>query len=141
MEISSRLSKNNSYYDRFAAEVGARSESRDFSKALDLFLAAIDSEKTILDIGCGTGTHLEVFKGRGFQALGIEPSSKMRELCQSRGLQAIDGAFENLSDLELPKVGGVWCAASLLHVPRQELPKTLKTISELLLVSGSLLSQ
>jgi SAM-dependent methyltransferase len=132
METSSRLSKNNAYYDRFATEVSARSEARDFSKALGLFLEAADPEKTILDIGCGTGTHLEEFRNRGFKALGIEPSSKMRELCMSHGLQAIDGAFEGLASLDLPEVGGVWCAASLLHVPKQELHMTFKTISDLL---------
>jgi SAM-dependent methyltransferase len=132
METSSRLQKNNSYYDRFATEVGSRSEARDFSKALTLFLGKVDQQKTILDIGCGTGTHLEDFKKRGFKALGIEPSQKMRELCEARGLQTLDGTFETLAGLSLPPVGGIWCAASLLHVPSKDLAKTLKAISELL---------
>lgn len=133
MENSARLSKNNSYYDRFAAEVGARSEARDFSRALDIFLSTIDRQKTILDIGCGTGTHLEEFRERGFKAVGVEPSQKMRDLCKARGLQAIDGAFENLMELNLPDAAGIWCAASLLHVPRESLNTTIKTISGLLL--------
>jgi SAM-dependent methyltransferase len=132
MEVSSRLSRNNSYYDRFAAEVSVRSEARDFSKALDLFLRSANPQKTILDIGCGTGTHLREFKNRGFDALGIEPSAKMRELCSTQGLQAVDGAFETLNNLDLPEVSGIWCAASLLHVPKTDLDPTLRTISNLL---------
>lgn len=132
METSVRLSKNNSYYDRFAAEVGARSEARDFSKALDLFLSMADRQKTILDIGCGTGTHLEEFKKRGFRALGVEPSRKMRDLCKARGLQVIEGAFENLTKLSILETAGVWCAASLLHVPKEDIGKTFKMISDLL---------
>jgi SAM-dependent methyltransferase len=132
MDNSTRLSKNISYYDRFATEVGARSDARDFSRALDLFLSTTDRQKTILDIGCGNGTHLEEFNKRGFKALGVEPSPKMRQLCESRGLHAIDGAFENLDSLKTPLVAGIWCAASLLHVPKEDLHKTLKTISDLL---------
>lgn len=132
MDTITRLSKNNSYYDRFVAEVGARSEARDFTKALELFLGAVNPSKTVLDVGCGSGIHLQEFKKRGFKALGIEPSLKMRELCESRGLSCIEGAFENLGALKLPDTGGIWCAASLLHVPREELPATFKTISSLL---------
>jgi len=132
METSVRLSKNNSYYDRYAAEVGGRSESRDVSKALGLFLNLVDRQKTILDIGCGTGTHLEEFRKRGFQALGVEPSQKMRDLCKARGLETIDGAFENLAELRFPEVAGIWCAASVLHVPKEDLDKTFRLISELL---------
>jgi len=132
MEPTSRLEKNNSYYDRFAAEVGSRSEARDFSRALELFLRSANPARTILDIGCGTGTHLAEFAQRGFKALGIEPSAKMRELCHGLGFEAIEGAFETLASLDLPPVAGIWCAASLLHVPKEELPATLKSIAELL---------
>jgi SAM-dependent methyltransferase len=132
MSAEDRLKRNNAYYNRFIAEVGTRSETRDFSKALDLFLSAADPYKTILDIGCGTGTHLNEFKKRGFLALGIEPSEKMRECCRKLELPTIDGAFENLDSLELPSVGGIWCAASLLHVPSDELKSTLEKICTLL---------
>jgi SAM-dependent methyltransferase len=133
-----RLQKNNAYYDRFLLEVGARSESRDFSKALKLFLDAVLPNKTILDIGCGTGTHLQEFHKKGFSALGIEPSIKMRERCESLGLRTLEGAFENLESLKIPEVGGIWCAASLLHVPREDLKSTFEKISNLLPPSAPL---
>jgi SAM-dependent methyltransferase len=136
MDSSERLAKNNSYYDKFISEVKQRGEFRDFSKALDLFLVGIDPSKTILDVGCGTGIHLKEFENRGFAALGIEPSQKMRELVKENGLKAIDGAFETLNSLALPSVAGIWCAASLLHVPRVDLRKTFEILKGLLPKNG-----
>lgn len=132
MKFEERITKNNSYYDRFVSEVGWRSENRDFSKALEFFLAHADSTKTILDIGCGTGTHLANFQSRGFKAIGIEPSAKMRGAVSNRGYEVMDGSFETLEPLPLPAVAGIWCAASLLHVPEEELSATLKKLSDIL---------
>jgi len=132
MDTASRLAKNDSYYARFAAEVGARTEARDFSKALGLFLAAVHPSKTILDIGSGTGVHLQQFKDQGFKALGVEPSLAMRELCAVRGLKCIEGSFEGLLNLSHSDVGGIWCASSLLHVPKENLRETFQSICHLL---------
>src|SRR4051812_10636249 len=101
-DFDDRLKKNNEYYNRFADKVAKRIEVRDYSKAYEIFLKNIDKQKTILDIGCGTGPHLQEFKNRGYKGLGIEPSLQMRNHALARGLEVIDGTFENLSRLNLP---------------------------------------
>lgn len=132
MTYAERLAKNNQYYDRFAQKVGARSEKRDFSRAFASFTRHVDKSGVILDIGCGTGSHLKQFQTRGFLVLGVEPSAGMRKIAYDAGLPVIDGTFETLEKLALPKVGGVWCAASLLHVALADFPAALRNIAALL---------
>jgi len=128
---SKRIQRNNDYYDFFAPKVKIRSDERDFSKAFDEFLGHADKEKTILDIGCGSGNHLKIFKSKGYMALGIEPSAKMRSLAAEEG-DVIDGTFETLDELNLPQIGGIWCASSLLHVPKENIDNVFKMIFSLL---------
>jgi SAM-dependent methyltransferase len=132
MTDDKRFAKNNQYYDRFAQKVGARSEKRDFNRAFTSFTRYADKSGVILDIGCGTGNHLKQFQARGFLVLGVEPSAGMRQIAYDAGLPVIDGTFETLDKLALPKVGGVWCAASLFHVPLADLPATLRKLAALL---------
>jgi cyclopropane fatty-acyl-phospholipid synthase-like methyltransferase len=135
-ETTERIRKNNSYYARFAEKVAERTENRDFSKALDMFLNGIEKNKLIVDIGSGAGIHLKYFNDQGFKTLGIEPSKRMRELASDLGASSIEGTFENLDSLSLKDVGGVWCAASLLHVPKENLSSVVQKISAILESNG-----
>lgn len=119
-------------------QVNERSENRDFSKAFDAFAPLVNASGPVLDIGCGTGNHLAEFDRRKIPALGIEPSAAMRGYVLNQGFRAIDGTFETLKDLSLPKAGGIWCAASLLHVPEENLLTTFKTMFDLLLSNAPL---
>jgi len=55
-------------------------------------------QSDLLDVGCGTGVYVEALRKRGFNAIGIEPSSKMREFAHSRLSRKIvqDGSILNL---------------------------------------------
>jgi SAM-dependent methyltransferase len=132
MSYAERLAKNNQYYDRFAQKVSARSEKREFSRAFTSFTRYVDKSGVILDIGCGTGNHLKQFQAKGFLVFGVEPSAGMRKIAYDAGLPVIDGTFETLEKLALPKVSGVWCVASLLHVALADLPAVLRKIAALL---------
>jgi len=67
-----------------------------------------------------------------------EPSSELRDICVNRGLNVINGTFENLDELELPELSGIWCAASLLHVPKEECEDVFYSLSKLLPQGGKL---
>lgn len=45
----------------------------------------------LLDIGCGTGNHMEQFIKHGFDVVGIEPSEKMRKHAQLKA-KVLDGS-------------------------------------------------
>jgi SAM-dependent methyltransferase len=62
-------------------------------------LSCLPSRAKLLDIGCGTGQHLENLIRKGFNASGIEPAKKMREIAQSR---LPSGTVSTASVLNLP---------------------------------------
>lgn len=133
-----RIRKNNEYYDLFAEDVAQRTETRDYGPWLDKTCACIPAGGRILDIGCGAGLHMAEFLARGFQVIGVEPSTQMRRMASSKGLTVIEGAFETLDTLELPKAHAIWCASSLLHVPVSRLTDVLLMVRSLLLADGVL---
>lgn len=137
-DVQRRLSSNRAYYDRFAAEVAERNARRDYSRAMSGFTGLLEAGATILDVGCGAGAHMLCFERMGFRALGVEPSSEMRRLAKAKGLEVVEGSFETLGALELPAVSGIWCAASLLHVPTDEVAGALKALRARLPESGPL---
>lgn len=128
MQVTERIAKNNAYYDLFASEVAARSQARDFSRAFDAFTERLHQGAVLLDIGCGTGEHLDWFAAHGFTAIGVEPSARMREIAREKGHTVVDGTFESLAALNLPAANGIWCAASLLHVPLEEVDTVLASL-------------
>jgi len=133
-----RIHRNNEYYNTHSSNLVIRTSKRDYTKWTNLFLEGLNNDKHILDIGCGNGSHLDLFEKQGFKTIGIEPSTKLRDLCIIRGLNVIDGSFEKLDELELPELTGIWCAASLLHVPEEECENVFFSLSKLLPEGGKL---
>lgn len=50
----------------------------------------------LLDIGCSTGTAVEIFRGLGIDAEGIDPSPPAVEVGRARGLTLYEGYLEDL---------------------------------------------
>lgn len=130
MDLHSRLDQNNQYYNQFAAKVEGRTENRDYTHHMAAFTKHLPDVATILDIGCGLGQHMEWFQKAGYETVGIEPSEKVRHIAQSKGLKVFEGSFENVSQLELPPIDGIWTAASLLHIPWEEIPTVFSHIAK-----------
>ena len=78
----------------------------------------------VLDVGAGPGHLTAELAGAGARAVALDASAAMVALAARRGVPVVrgdlrrapfaDGAFD-----------GVWSSASLLHVPRAEVPATL----------------
>ena len=50
---------------------------KDYTSEVDFICKNIKSVKSILDVGCGTGTHAIELSKRGYQVTGIDPSKEM----------------------------------------------------------------
>ena len=91
--------------------------------------------RRILDVGCGTGRHLEWLRPVSEAALGIDPSEGMLERAQAKGLEVRLGALPNLPVGDRA-VDAVVCALVLEHVP--DLRAAFKEIHRVLAPGGSL---
>jgi SAM-dependent methyltransferase len=131
-----RIDKNNEYYNSFYKQLQNRTEKRNYSELFEIFTKHLGISGTILDIGCGTGLHLKKFKEMGYDAIGIEPSIGLKEICEEQNLNVFEGTFENINSIKLPeKISGLWCAASLLHIPKEQLRNILKNLRQLVEVN------
>jgi hypothetical protein len=65
----------------------------------------------------------------------------MRRHCRERGLEVLDGSFEKILEAIEPinqPIGGIWCAASMLHVPAERFEPILNDLNRILQDRGVL---
>ncbi|HET9109383.1 MAG TPA: class I SAM-dependent methyltransferase [Ktedonobacterales bacterium] len=90
----------------------------------------------LLDAGCGTGRDARAFAAAGQIVLGVDLSQGMLDEAGERTARrlptgAIRYALMDLRRLELPDAScrGVWCSASLLHLPLHAAPRAMAELA------------
>ncbi len=100
----------------------------------DHFLEHIPG-KDLLDIGSGPGHAARYFQEKGMHVLCIDYSEQMIALCREKGLEAQCMDIENIT-LPENSYNGVWACASLLNLPKTNLPQALAQIHRVLKPEG-----
>ena len=126
-------------YDRIAQEYAERSD--DDGSSLE-FLAwrtgLLGSDGPLVDLGCGPGRDLAAFAATGTLCLGVDLSVGMLAVAARRGLPVVRGDLRE-PPIQPGSVGTVYSCAALLHVPREQVPATLRAWRALLRPGGRLL--
>jgi ubiquinone/menaquinone biosynthesis C-methylase UbiE len=99
------------------------------------------SNGKILDLGCGYGRDVQIFAQKmSFQVLGIDLSRSMLKNAQrfvTSNAQFIQFDMRCIDQILLEdSMDGVWACASLLHVPKAELPALLNSLWKILKPGG-----
>ena len=89
----------------------------------------------VLDIGSGPGRDALLLQEHGCKVICLDASSKMVEMCQAKGLEAIEGDFMQIS-FPPKSFDGVWAYTSLLHIPKADIGKAFEEICRVLKVGG-----
>ncbi len=127
-------------YDRIAADYAAHNAAmpRESVEAGTRLLRLAGGGAQILDAGCGAGRDMVWLEAQGARVVGVDLSRGM--LAQAR--QITRGP---LAQMDLRRLGlrdgcfsGVWCAASLLHLPKAEAPGALRELHRVLRPGGLL---
>jgi 2-polyprenyl-3-methyl-5-hydroxy-6-metoxy-1,4-benzoquinol methylase len=81
----------------------------------------------VLDIGCGRGELLEVFRESGIEARGIDLNQDSLAVCRSKALQ-VEAAdlFAYLDAQPDSSLGGVVCSQVVEHLPPERLPELIR---------------
>ncbi len=126
-------------YDRIAEQFTEQWFDHPPERELDGFLRRLRPGSTILDAGCGPGHHAQRLSSAGHRVLGIDLSDGMlrhaRKLVQSIALQKM--SLERL-DFSAGSFDALWCAAAILHVPRERLARVLAGFRRVLKPGGLL---
>ncbi|WP_439026722.1 class I SAM-dependent methyltransferase [Haloarchaeobius sp. DT45] len=102
----------------------------------DRFFEALSGEH-ILDVGCGPGPDTAVFADRGYSVTGLDRTASFLQAARA---EIPVGRFVRGDMRRLPfeddSFDGVWASASLLHVPRRDVPATLRAFRRVLAPDG-----
>jgi SAM-dependent methyltransferase len=69
----------------------------------------------LMDVGCGDGSMLEIARGLGWRAMGLEVDAAAVQAARSRGLEVVQGSFSCLGEY-LGEFDCIICSHVLEHV-------------------------
>lgn len=99
------------------------------------FLKHMPSGGKILDVGCGSGRDLKFFKECGFDVVGMDASEEMVKLSSEYSREkTLLLNFDQIDFYE--EFDGIWCSASLLHIPSEQLLSIMEKILKALKPNG-----
>jgi SAM-dependent methyltransferase len=128
---------NLAYYEANAMKYAESTAQVNLSQLYAPFLSLLPRGARILDVGCGGGRDLKAFREMGFKPLGIEPSISLAEI--ARKYSEVEVVVTKVDSIEfVEEFDAIWACASLLHLPKSELPEALRRIRRSLIAGGVL---
>ena len=107
-------------------------------RELTRFMRQLSKGAAVLDAGCGGGRDLAAFSAAGFSGVGLDISPRLAAIAQH-----YSGCRVSVGDVRDPpfengSFHGIWAAASLLHLAREDVEPALKRLQRLLVPGGHL---
>lgn len=125
------------WYDDNAKTFAERTQFLDMSHLQDEFLAHLPKGGTILDAGCGAGRDSKAFIDKGFDVTAIDASANLAKVAEAFTGRPV--AVMRFQEVPWEKAfDGIWACASLLHVPKCELPDVFRRLARALKPGGIL---
>lgn len=129
--------KTLNYYNQHAQTFSDSTLNVDMSALYAEFLPLIPKHGHILDAGCGSARDAMYFKQQGFTVSAFDASENIAKLASNYLQQTVEvKAFQQLNCTNM--YDGIWCCASLLHVPKVELPQVFLKLQNALKPNGVL---
>jgi len=92
-----------------------------------MYATRFQGSANILDIGCGRGEMLDVFREAKIQAHGIDLNDDSIAICHGKGWAAEKAdLFGYLASLAGSSLGGVVCCQVVEHLPPERLPELIR---------------
>ena len=123
------------YYNQNAEAFSISTLNVDFSDVQQVFLKVLPKKAHILDFGCGSGRDAKYFQKHGYQVTAVDGSEKMCILSSALiGQPVRQMLFYELKDENI--YDGIWACASILHLPKDELPDVFEKMVRALKADG-----
>jgi ubiquinone/menaquinone biosynthesis C-methylase UbiE len=107
------------------------------SKHLIDFLKLLPKNGNILDVGCGAGVDSNFIKSIKFTVVGIDNSKEMLKIAR-KNYPEIKFLLKDMRKIKFndKKFDGIIFSYSLIHIPKNQMPKTLKRFSKIIKSNG-----
>lgn len=116
------------YYQTHAQSFFDSTYHVDMSSLHALFYRYLPVGARVLDAGCGSGRDSKTFAEKGYQVEAFDASPTLAKLASKHaGISVQTLRFEEF--VSEPHYDGIWCCASLLHLPYSQLSDTLRRLS------------
>lgn len=126
-------------YDEHAEEYCRFHFNESFENRLDPFISLLPKETFVLDVGCGCGRDTKYLIEQGINTIGIDLSEKVIDEARSYVPKAtffkMDMRNLNFKDA---RFGGILAMASILHIPKIQVPGLLTEFRRILRNNGIL---
>lgn len=123
------------FYERNAEDYFRATVGIDMSEPRERFAKLLSPGARVLDAGCGSGRDARAFLALGFQVTAFDASPRLAALAREHtGLPVEVRTFQEVTWREA--FDGIWASASLLHVPRAELPSVMRRLRDALVPGG-----
>ena len=124
-------------YNAKAKEYADLTEPETATASLQDFISLMPKGARVLDLGCGPGTSSAHMRDAGLNPDPLDASQGMIDIAKAKfGLDARLGTFDDIPDT--PTYSGVWANFSLLHAPREDLPRHLTALHQATHANGIL---
>ena len=125
------------YYSKHAADFVASTQDADMTSLYQKFLSYLPTAGQLLDCGCGSGRDTKYFAQQGYKVTAIDATPELcRKAKELTGQDIICMTFDKINWDR--RFDGIWACASLLHLPKQELPSIFNKLTAALKPGGHL---
>ncbi len=136
--MKSELNQTRDSYDKHAVEIADGFWEFELTDTWNTFSQSLPAGAKVADIGCGPGRDTGQFIQRGFWTTGIDYSSGMLQEAMRRApAPYLQGDMRTLP-FTAEAFNGAWVCASMLHIPRNEVPGVLAGIWRILKPGGTI---
>lgn len=111
-------------YNRHAEQYAAR-DVYPLERILARFVELVGGGGLAVDVGCGAGQYAEALRVRGLRVVGLDLSAQMLAQAQLAGRRRLLQADMRRLPLRSCRADGCFVCASLLHIPRPQVPTVL----------------
>ena len=120
--------------DDYHADHAADTWDDDF---IEIFSQMVGKGAKVLDLGCGPGIETKKLVGKGLSVYGLDLSDKLLEIARKNNpaVEFVQGDMRHLPYGD-GQFDGVFAKASLLHIPKSDIPQVLAEISRVLKPKG-----
>lgn len=130
------------YYENNSKFLINRYESADVSEVQKLLLQTFNKNSKLLELGCGSGRDASFMTKNDFDVTGMDGSKNMIEEAKKIHPELSEKLFHKTlpNDLEFNQTfDGIYSIATLMHLSKNDLEKTISKIYDLLNQNGKFL--